>query len=93
MWAMSYVILRLLSQFISGVGHLWTIVIAFKTAGFWAAVGTFFLPIISNIYWFVRVGNYAGYFKSWYCLLFMGGIVLVILTVICGVMCGARKDS
>ena len=35
--------------------HIWTVVIAFKAGGFFAGVTSFFLPVLSEIYWIVKV--------------------------------------
>jgi hypothetical protein len=35
--------------------HFWTVVVAFKAGGFFAAVTSFLLPVLSEIYWIVKM--------------------------------------
>lgn len=35
--------------------HIWTVVIAFNAGGFFAGVASFFLPVLSEIYWIVKM--------------------------------------
>jgi hypothetical protein len=37
------------------ITHIWTVVIAFTESGFWAGVLTFILPVISEIYWMIKM--------------------------------------
>lgn len=50
--------------------HVWTIVIAFLTSGLFAAVLTFIFPVLSEIYWFFKVGSSLG-FGTNYCIAIM----------------------
>ena len=50
--------------------HVWTIVIAFMTSGLFAAVLTFIFPVLSEIYWFFKVGSSLG-FGTNYCIVIM----------------------
>lgn len=51
--------------------HVWTIILAFKIKGFFAAFMTFFFPVLSQIYWFFKIGTKAGYTKNWFCIALM----------------------
>jgi cytochrome c biogenesis protein CcdA len=35
--------------------HIWTVVIAVKAGGFFAGIASFFLPLLSEIYWIAKV--------------------------------------
>jgi len=50
-----------IAQATAGLLHLLTTVIAFSQSGFGGGVVTFFLPIISETYWFIRLGPLSGY--------------------------------
>ena len=50
--------------------HIWTVVIAFLTSGLFAAVITLILPVLSEIYWFIKVGSNVG-FGTTYCVAIM----------------------
>ena len=41
--------------------HVWTIVIAFLLSGLFAAVFTLVFPVLSEIYWFFKIGSNPGY--------------------------------
>lgn len=51
-----------------GCLHLYTVLIAYFWSGFWGAVITFIFPVISTIYWFVKMWNAAGTFWNFYCV-------------------------
>ena len=55
--------------------HLWTIVIAFKISGIIATILTFIFPVLSEIYWFFKIGSNLG-FGNIYCLSIMAYIGL-----------------
>lgn len=57
--------------------HVMTIVIAVKVSGIFAAVVTLMLPVISQIFWFFKIGNAFGYGSN-YCVAIMAYIVLWI---------------
>ncbi len=48
--------------------HVFTIVMAFNSKGFFAAVLSFVLPVLSEIYWFVVVARLHGVFSNLYTL-------------------------
>lgn len=61
--------------------HVWTIVIAFSVSGLFAAVLTLVFPLLSEIYWFFKVGINVG-FGARYCISIMAifglwGVVLL----------------
>ena len=47
--------------------HVYSIVIAFSLSGIIAAVITFILPGLSELYWFFKIGSHFG-FDSLYCV-------------------------
>ena len=55
--------------------HVWTIVIAFSVSGLFAAVLTMVFPVLSEIYWFFKVGNNVG-FVTTYCVSIMAYVGL-----------------
>ena len=66
--------------FLSLVIHIWTTVIALTVSGLFAAFLTLILPVLSEIYWFFKVGNNVG-FGTTYCVSI---IVYVVLFIIVG---------
>ena len=55
--------------------HVLTIVIAFSVSGLFAAVLTLIFPILSEIYWFFKVGSNVG-FGATYCVSIMAYVGL-----------------
>ncbi len=55
--------------------HVWTIVIAFLVSGLFAAVLTVIFPVLSEIYWFFKVGSNVG-FSATYCVSIMAFVGL-----------------
>jgi len=55
--------------------HIWTIIIAFKNASLFEVVLTAFLPVISEIYWFFKIGSNSGFINPF-------SITLVIYAVV-----------
>ena len=47
--------LKVIASVLAAVVHVWTVIIAFKISGFWAALLSFLFPIISQIYWAVKI--------------------------------------
>lgn len=35
--------------------HIWTTIIAFSEGGFWGGVLTFVIPVLSELYWMVKM--------------------------------------
>lgn len=60
---------------LGAVIHVWTIIIAFSVSGFFLAVLTLIFPVISEIYWFFKVGTNVG-FGATYCLAIMAYVGL-----------------
>ena len=56
--------------------HVWTIVIAFSVSGIVAAVLTLIFPVISEAFWFFRVGSNLS-FSTTYCVSIMAYIGLL----------------
>ncbi len=48
-------------QATAGVLHLLTVVIALDQSGFGAALLTFFVPVVAEVYWFFRLGPQSGF--------------------------------
>jgi len=53
--------------------HVWTIILAYAFSGLFAAAITFCMPVISELYWFVKIGSRYG-FNHQYCIIIMGFI-------------------
>jgi len=59
--------------------HIWTIVIAFKLSGLFNVILTIFFPVISEIYWFFKIGINVG-FSAYYCIAIMIYVVVMALS-------------
>ena len=46
--------LKVIASVLAAVVHVWTVIIAFKISGFWAALLSFFFPFISQIFWVIK---------------------------------------
>ncbi len=46
--------------------HAWTVIIAFSTKGFVAAVITFALPVVAELFWGYQIWSTSGIFLNWY---------------------------
>ena len=55
--------------------HVWTIVIAFSVSGLFAAVLTLVFPVLSEIFWFFKVGSNVS-FGTTYCVSIMAYVGL-----------------
>ena len=66
--------------------HIWTVVIAVQMSGIFAAVISFILPVLAEIYWCVRQAQEAeGFFNSEYC---MANLSLLVAWIV--VFAGSR---
>lgn len=63
----AYMILSVLGVII----HVWTIILAFMIKGFLAAIITFVFPVLSQIFWFFKIGSNVGYTNNWFCIAIM----------------------
>ena len=70
--------------------HVWTIVIAFLLSGLFAAVLTLVFPVLSEIYWFFKIGSNLGYGTT-YCVSIMAYVALFGV-VFLGFMIAGRGD-
>jgi hypothetical protein len=70
--------------------HIWTIVIAFSVSGLFAAVLTLIFPVLSEIYWFFKVGSNVS-FSTTYCVSIMAYVGLFGV-VFLGAMIARRGD-
>jgi len=70
--------------------HVWTIVIAFLLSGLFAAILTLVFPILSEIYWFFKIGSNVGYGTT-YCVSIMAYIMLFGLAFL-GAMIVSSKN-
>ena len=61
--------------------HVWTVVIAYLTSGLFAAVLTLIFPVISEIYWFFKVGSNLGFGVN-YCVAIMAYILLWVVAFV-----------
>ena len=57
--------------------HVWTIVIAYLASGIVAAVVTLLFPVLSQAYWFFKVGSNAGYDTD-YCIAILAYVGLMV---------------
>lgn len=71
----------MVNGFLALVIHVWSIGIAFATIGLGAAILTFVLPVIAEVFWFARIGTTVG-FGSTYCLCIMAYVGLFMLGVV-----------
>lgn len=70
--------------------HVWTIVIAFSVSGLFAAVLTLVFPVLSESYWFFKVGSNVS-FSTTYCVSIMAYVGLFGV-VFLGAMIASRGD-
>ena len=61
--------------------HVWTIVIAFTISGLFAAVFTLVFPVLSELYWFVKVWSNVG-LDSTYCMAILAYVGLFIVAIL-----------
>ncbi len=62
--------------------HIWTIVIAFTTSGLVSAVISLMLPVVAQIYWFIKVWSIAETVLNQYCLailVYVGCWIVIII--------------
>lgn len=75
--------------------HVWSIILAYFVSGLFAATLTLSFPVISQIYWFFKIGLRAG-FDNIYCMAIMGyiGFLVIgfIITILIGVMVEKNKS-
>ena len=75
--------LTVIASILAAVVHVWTVIIAFKISGFWAALLSFFFPIISQIFWLIKTfGENMMYFYVVlvsFAVAFIGAIIGVVL--------------
>lgn len=72
------------------VVHVLTIVIAFSVSGLFAAILTLIFPVLSEIYWFLKVGSNVG-FGTTYCVSIMAYVGLFGVGAL-GVMIASSGD-
>ncbi len=60
--------------------HFWTIVLALRASGVLAGFITFTLPIVSEIYWFLRTWKATGTLTDPYCAAALAYVALVVVT-------------
>jgi hypothetical protein len=70
--------------------HVLTIVIAFSVSGLFAAILTLIFPVLSEIYWFLKVGSNVG-FGTTYCVSIMAYVGLFGVGFL-GVMIASSGD-
>jgi len=70
--------------------HVWTIVIAFLLSGLFAAVLTLVFPVLSEIYWFFKIGSNVGYGTK-YCVSIMAYVLLFGLAFLGGMVASKRN--
>lgn len=64
--------------------HIWTIVIAYNVSGLIGAIVTLIFPVLSQIYWFIKVWSFAGTVLNFYCiaiLAYVGGFIVMFVGI------------
>lgn len=69
--------------------HVWTVVIAFSVAGMFAAVLTLIFPVLSQVFWFFKVGANMG-FGTMYCVAIMAYIGCFVIVFLGAAMLAPR---
>ena len=64
------------AQILGAIIHVYTILIAYSLSGFFAAVISLALPVVSQVYWFFKVASLAG-FGATYCVTIMAFLGLL----------------
>jgi len=70
--------------------HVWTIVISFLLSGLFAAILTLVFPVLSEIYWFFKIGSNMGYGTT-YCVSMIVFICLIGLLLVGGMIASSRS--
>lgn len=84
----AYVILSILGVLI----HVWTIIIAFMLKGFLAALISFIFPVVSQIYWFFKIGSNVGFTNNWFCISIIAYVGLWLIVFIGGAIASTDKS-
>ncbi len=75
--------------------HIWTIIIAFSHKGLLATIITACLPVIAEIYWFIKLWNSTGTLINPYCITLLAyfglGIISLLALILTGLL-GAIKN-
>jgi hypothetical protein len=69
--------------------HIWTIVKAYSLTGILGAVITLFLPVIGEIYWFIRLWKISETVFNFYCTVLIGYLVFIHVMILVMVIVGA----
>jgi len=70
--------------------HFWTIVLAVRVSGLLAGFITFMMPVVSEIYWFLRSWKAAGTLRNPYCIAALAYVALIVVT---GTLANWADDS
>ncbi len=62
--------------------HIWTIVIAYTVSGLIGAIITLIFPVLSQIYWFIKVWSFAGTILNLYCIAILAYVGCFIVMII-----------
>jgi hypothetical protein len=73
--------------------HAWTVIIAFGTKGFIAAVITLALPVVAELFWSYQIWSASGMFFNWYTIPLLAYAGLWILTWVLMIVFGALFDT
>lgn len=79
---------------LSGLGviiHVWTIIVAFMIKGFWAAIITFIFPVLSQIFWFFKIGSNVGYTNNWFCIAIMVYVGLWVIVFVGAALASSKS--
>lgn len=60
--------------------HLYTILVAYKIAGFFAAILALAMPLIAQIYWFIKIWINIGSFLNGYSVVILAYIAVMVVT-------------
>ena len=75
---LAYPILGILGLLI----HIWTIIIAYASGGIFSAMISLVLPVLSQIFWGIKVWTATETFFNLYCLAIVGYVILWIIAII-----------
>ena len=87
MAGVAYTILYVLGAII----HVWTIILSFMIKGFFAALITFVFPVLSQIFWFFKIGANVGYTNNPFCIAIIVYVGLWALVLVGAAVASSRS--
>lgn len=82
-----------ISQLAAAGIHIYTIYLAYHSNGIGAAILTFFMPFVSQIYWFIKFGSQYGYDNMFAVCLYIFAGLLVLNGIGVGLMAQGEKSG